>query len=310
MRAGAGFGRDAVILQGMRLIILIIFTLVLFVSCDRKKEAIPAYLHIDSLTFKAGPGRGNDIQEFAAVYCYLGDNLLGIFETPVDIPILAQGLHRIQLFPAVRLNGSRSNFAMYKSARGIDTLLQLNPRQVTKLSNAQFGFRSNANLRWMEDFEDNNSKLVDMNKAKGDTSLIASEYFELNGKYAGNSLVYEIQMKGTDTLKIYDLQSFEKFDQMPTDGTDIMLEFDIKTPIGVQLALRRENSVSDNYVPYLFINPTNGEWKRFYTNLVYEIGGQPGDSKYTIIFAVTKLGGYNPGDIKIMIDNIRLSYLN
>jgi hypothetical protein len=55
-------------------------------------------------------------------------------------------------------------------------------------------------------------------------------------------------------------------------------------------------------------NPTKGIWKRFYSNLIYEIQGQPSNTEYLILFSFDKPKDFQ-GDLNVRIDNIRVTYL-
>jgi hypothetical protein len=76
----------------------------------------------------------------------------------------------------------------------------------------------------------------------------------------------------------------------------------------VLVAVRRFSTTQIEYVPYVTVNATNNEWKRFYINLIYEIQGQPANTQYEIFFSLDKPQNFE-GSTEFLIDNIRLSYL-
>jgi hypothetical protein len=112
----------------------------------------------------------------------------------------------------------------------------------------------------------------------------------------------------SDTQKYIDLASFKNFENIPANGNDVFLEFDIRCDNNVNLALKRTNATTSEFVPYMVVFDTKGAWKRFYVNLVYETRSQPSDTKYQIYFSAD----FAPTtQVKVIqIDNIRLSYLN
>jgi hypothetical protein len=120
--------------------------------------------------------------------------------------------------------------------------------------------------------------------------------------------VYRFCFENTDTAKYFDAGSFLEFSDLPTNGSGVFFEFDIKTDLPVQLALKRRNPTTTELVPYMVVNPTNGKWKRFYVNLVYELANQPANTSIRIFFDVNKPAN-SVANREILFDNLRLSYL-
>lgn len=294
-------------LSGRKTLFILILIPVLFAACKGKNETIPSYLGIDSLSVKTYGIQGNHIQNLNAVFCYVDGDFLGLFEVPAKIPALYQGKHQITLMPAVFLNGSSSQRTVYPGLKILDTSISFTTGKTTMLSNVVFTYRGNTEFPWVEDFEDGNSTLVTTGTGKGDTLLVANAPFVLNKRFGGQSKVQLLQLKATDTLKYVSLNSFNTFSNLPTDGTDIFLEFDVLSPVDIQLALQRNSSSGSEYVPYLVLYETQGNWKRFYVNLKYEIAGQPDANTYKVIFSLLQEAG--SGAIEVKLDNIRLHYL-
>lgn len=277
-------------------------------SCEGKDEPVPAYLRIDSLSLNIKIGEGNEVHQIKAVQVYSPTRLLGLFELPATIPVLETGDVKFSIVPAVYLNGSSSQMVTHTGFLPLDTTLTMTRGTITHFSNPRLNFRNSCNFLWTEDFEDNSSTVVGVNVVKGDTTLITSESFDLEGRFPSVSKVYTALIAQSDTNKYIDLGSFKTFNTLPSDGRDIFLEFSIKSDIPVQLALKRTKITGSEYVPYLYLFETGGQWKHFYVNLVYEAGGQPSGTEYQILFSSDVTGG--SGAHKIHIDNIRLTYNN
>jgi hypothetical protein len=273
-------------------------------SCQKSETGpIPSYLVIDSVGIEVGPEQGNSSHEIAAVEVYADQQFLGNFLLPARIPILKEGEVQLIINPVVRINGASSQYNTFRTLASADTVLRLVASKETALE-PMFHFRSNAQIDWVEDFEDKSSTLVPLSIQKGDTAFMAKEW--IRGQ---ESWVYKAVFEDSDTTKNLDLGSFKSFIGWPKDGTAIFLEFDIRCDIPVQLALKRKALGTSSYVPYLLISKTNGSWKRFYCNLVYEVSGQSPDAEFQLLFSADKL--FSETGIKgFAIDNIRLSYLN
>lgn len=291
-----------------------IATIVLLVSllgagCD-KSEGVPAYLSIDSTSFTAGVNQGNNYQQIDAVGVTVDGKVIGIFELPAKIPVFVAGKKKVSLLPYVRLNGSRTKFTWYSTMNSVDTFLTFTASRTTKFVNPTFTFRSTIKISWLEDFEDNNSTLIKANLPPSDTAGIFKTDFDLNGRFKSKTLAYAVKLKTNDTLKVFDLTSFDRFNDFPAQVSDIFFEIDLNTPIELEIALnRRKPGQSFEYVPYLQINPTDGSWKRFYINLQYEIASQPKGTEYVILISGTHAPDKKT-DSEVLIDNIRLNFTN
>lgn len=279
----------------------------IFAGCDRETEPVPSYIRIDSVNVYANASQGNDIHDISAVNVYVDEQFLGLFEIPSTIPVLFTGKRKLSVIPSVRLNGSSNQHVIHRLFNRTDTVIDLTAGNITALGNLTFTYKNNAEFPWLEDFEDNNSSLVRLFSSAGDTSYIVTEPFSLKGRFKSNTKCMKVVMSAADTAKTIDMASFKYFGNLPFMGTDIMFEFDIKTPIPVQMAMIRKNSSGKIYLPYVYIFETGGEWKRFYINLIYELYNQPADTEVQLMISPMK-----PAEIKngqeIFIDNIRFSY--
>lgn len=294
----------------MRLSLLFPFVLyLLFSGCKGKDEPIPAYLHIDSTWVVVTSGQGNAIHDIKGGQVFANGEFLGVFEFPATIPVLQSGKVTITVAPMVRLNASGERLWIYSSILPSDSVIDLEVRKTKVISSFTLHYRSNTTFPWIEDFEDNSSTLIGINVPKGDTSYLTTGDFELNGKYTGTSKMYSAIISPSDTAKYLDLGSFKNFDFLPSDGRDVIMEFDLKCDVDVQLAINRISpTTGPQYVPFLAIYATGNNWKRVYANIAYETGGQPDGTEYQILFSAN----FPPSSEtrKIQIDNIRLSYNN
>ncbi|MEY4002242.1 MAG: hypothetical protein RIT07_284 [Bacteroidota bacterium] len=294
--------------MGFRVLITVVFAaLAILTGCDRESESIPSYIRIDSVSVNALTGQGNSIHEISALNLYIDEQFIGVYEIPCTLPVLFTGKHKLSAIPSVRLNGIVNQHVVHRLFKRADTTIELMEGKVTSAGNITFQFKDNTAFPWTEDFEDGNSELVRLYSAQGDTSFIATEAFSLNGRFAGNTRCMKVIIAAADTAKTVDMASFKFFGNLPFLGTDIMLEFDIKTPIPVQVAMIRKNSNGTLYLPYLYLFETDGKWKRFYVNLIYELYNQPADTEIKLLISPIKTED-TKSEQTVLIDNIRFSY--
>ncbi len=275
--------------------------------CKTDNSFIPSYLEINEIEIDASSIEGNSIHEVIGIQPVHNGQSLGTFPIPCKIPVNANGKTPMQFVAFVKNNGNSSNWVPYRTLIYLDTQINFETEKTTAFKPI-FTYRKNTKVVWQEDFESGNSTLVPVRLNAGDSTKIESRDFDLNGKFAGKSNVFVSKFGPNDSLKYIDLAIFDKIEFLPNDGREVFMEFDVKSDLLVTLALKRYSSAGSAYVQYMSVNPTKGNWKRIYSNLIYEVQGQPADTKYEIYFSVDKPAGFNENR-EILIDNIRLTYL-
>ncbi len=291
------------------LLVSVIIILSVTFGCKQSDEGIPSRISIDSISLNLDPANGNKIHQISGVQVFANQELIGNFQLPCKVPIDKTGNVQIDIFPLVFINGSSSNLTLYTPLDGFRDTLNLTAAN-TETVIPVFKHRASTVVKWIEDFEDNNSTLVPISPSPfpGDTAGIVDGPFDLDGKFSGNSKQYRFCFENIDTAKYFDIGSFLEFSDLPTNGSGVFFEFDIKTDLPVQLALKRKNPSATELVPYMVVNPTGGKWKRFYVNLVYELANQPANTSIRIFFDINKPANSVAGR-EILFDNLRLSYL-
>lgn len=88
----------------LRLTILFIPFLI---SCEGKRETLPAYITIPSIDFKYDniSTIGNGGTSITDVWVYDNANLLGVFELPATVAVATSGVHDITVSAGIKLNG-------------------------------------------------------------------------------------------------------------------------------------------------------------------------------------------------------------
>lgn len=290
-----------------RIFISAFILLLTVLSCKVAPSFIPSYIEIKEVRVDAASINGNSIHDIKAIQVYVNNQTVGTFEIPCKFPIDADGFVQIQIVPFVKNNGNSQTLVPYKSLDILTDTLQVT-REKTSIWSPLFRYRSNVEIVWQEDFEDSSSTLVPIRKDTFDITQIQLRPFDLNARFAKPSLVFVSEFTDIDSFRSMDLAYFQRISNLPADGRDVVLEFDINTALPVLVAIRRFGSSKDGYIPYVTVNPTDGTWKRFYLNLIYEVQGQPANTQYEIFFSADKPQNHL-GSREFLIDNLRLSYL-
>jgi hypothetical protein len=278
-----------------------------FTACKVEKSFVPSYIEIKQVDIDASSINGNNIHDIKAIQVYVNNQTVGTFPIPCKFPIDASGKVEIQATAFVKINGNSRTLVPFRSLNIIKDTLTIE-REKSTVWLPKFSFRNNVEIVWQEDFEDSSATLVPIRKDSFDHTKIELRPFNLNNIFITPSLVFVSRFADVDTFRSMDLAYFNRIPTLPADGRDAILEFDINTDLPVLVAVRRFGATQIEYVPYVTVNPTNKEWKRFYINLIYEIQGQPANTQYEIFFSLDKPQNFE-GSTEFLIDNIRLSYL-
>lgn len=284
-------------------------------SCKTETGFIPSYVQIDSIGVNANSIFGNNLEDFQAVQVYQNGQTVGTFPIPCTFPVDAEGKTKLNIVPFIKNNGNSNTLIPYRTIQPLDLEVNLT-REQTSTVYPVFSFRPNTKVVWQEDFESGNSTLVPLRLNYGDSVSVKRDSFSLLGRYFNsNNQFHNTYIFENDSLKSIDLAIFDRIKFLPADGREVFVEFDVKSDVAVTLALKRftpdktqVGKFIESYVPYMTANPTKGQWKRFYSNLIYEIQGQPANTEYLILFSFDKPAEYS-GDLNVKIDNIRVTYL-
>jgi hypothetical protein len=280
---------------------------IFMLSCDKFEgdQTIPSYLRIDSLGFSTDNDiQGTNYQKFADVWIYVDDDIVGGYELPCTIPVLAEGTHKLVISPGIILNGISDTRVPYPVIEPI-VLNDFNflPDSVIKAFGTT-SYMSNVEFVWMEDFEDASLAIVE--SAASDTGIdrtypagapgaFIDEYSEYSGiSYLDNNRKY-LQLVSDDGNG----QGF-----VIDRGDYVFLELNYRTSIplvaGVYIKLQ-DNTIEER--PFLIIN-TSDNWNKIYINftpIVYETF----DAVNYKIYLEAQLDDSGDSGF-IMLDNIKL----
>lgn len=281
------------------LLLLVLFS-VFFNSCKKDIE-IPSYIHIKSPIFTAKAGQGTNLQSIPHVGVFINDNLEGIFETPVTLPVIKNGNFNVQLRAYVKRT-ARDGHVSYTLMDGYVENTTLTPGKVDTITPV-FEYHSNTKFEWLDDFNANTKSIViDTNQSTIDTILITKS----KGAGVDSSLYAYIDM-GFDANPFFSIET-QDFFTLPLDGRDVYLEFHYKTNVPVLVGLFEHDGNGDfsATLPSVQTISTNGEWRKAYIYLNDELINAPVGAKYKVFFRA--INGDEGVRGEVFLDNLKLMY--
>ncbi len=156
-------------------------------SCDivNPEEPIPAYLVIPEFILNTELAtEGTNSHKITEAHIFVANELIGVFTLPATVPVLAEGVQEVQIFPAIRPNGLGDITEIYPFYRRYQTTVDFVPGNIETIipvteysDNVKFFFEP------QESFEDGTFAFaIDIDGDPATTiELTNQEVFEGNG---------------------------------------------------------------------------------------------------------------------------------
>ncbi len=262
-------------------------------SCNivNPPEDIPAYMQVDSPSMViTNSAQGTASQKIQDVWCYINENLQGVYEMPMTFPILNQGTQNLVFAGGVLKNGVAGTHVAYPFF-ALDTFLVILEPTKTYHFKPTFNYKQGTFFQFVQDFESGNN----FEKVAGDTTIIRlndSNVFE--GTYCGYikldaSYVFA-ECKTSDTYPYHN------------DGSPYYLEMNYKCNQTFQVGvLANTSSTAVKYYQWNITPKT--EWNKIYLDLSDVLASIiPND--FGILIKVEKDTTVTTSEV--FIDNIKL----
>jgi hypothetical protein len=276
--------------------LLFLFFLLSINSC-KKNDLVPSYIHIDHISFEKIESIDKSTStKITDAWVYVDDNLIGIFELPATIPVLASGSHTISVKAGIKLNGIAMSRGYYPFYTTYNTTLNLEEKKIDTIIPVVSYFPDK--IQWKEDFEDAGISIV--RYTGSDTSIIKTtvpgDAFE--GSFSGIANMVEnhpyVLCVSDSTLDI------------PQNQSAVFLELNYKTDtyFSIGMFAKTTSSTSDKVLA-ITLNPTS-EWKKIYINLTPTVNSINNVEGFKVYFEAYKDSNYTTQNI--YIDNVKLLY--
>jgi hypothetical protein len=276
-------------------------------------EQIPAYIHIDHIDVTTTPNtHGSNSSNVTDAWVYVNDNLIGAFELPATIPVLASGNNNIKVYAGIKTGGISSLRQRYPFYAPYEVNLDLVPGEVDTLHGAMqpivhYWSTGIHQPIWIEDYEDPGidfSSPVDSDTTMRVTQ-IPTEIFEGSG--SGNVFMVSGQ-------NYFEALTNENFD-LPGGGSPIFLEMDYRTNNTIEVGIYASDGNITIKRPVLFLVATHDEssvtqWNKVYVELTTEVSEEAvAANEFELYISIPGVdnGITNPN---AYFDNIKLLYFD
>ncbi|MBL7767154.1 MAG: hypothetical protein JNJ58_13725 [Chitinophagaceae bacterium] len=282
-------------------LLLIAASLFLFTTCNiiNPSEGIPTYIQIDSVQLKSTvPGtHGSVSHKITDVWVYYNREILGGFQLPARVPVLANGKGQLQILAGVWDNGLSGTRARYPFIN-VDTFtFNANPTQtITHIPQFTYRTADTPSIKYfIENFEQGNGFI----KRSGDTAIVKTN---IPGEVFEDDWSGKIEL--FDTITTSENISVQEY--MLPPNKDCYMELNYKSDIPFVVRLQIYHVGTFIYSDVIGLNAKD-KWNKIYINLTgFATSFQYG--KFKIIIKSSLPAGKTSG--KILLDNFKMIYFN
>lgn len=263
------------------------------------EEPQPGYLRIDKIAFydslSSLPAK-DEVQKFTDAWVYVDEQLQGVYELPVRMPLLLEGKHSISIAPGIIVNGIAAARKLYPFAKVYTTDAVFTPtveQSITPQTSYQY-----QHFKFIEDFE-NPTFLIDTTKRSNTGINRVDGAKAFRGQYSAHITL-------NDTNNVWDMETIAKYSISTFNPNPIYLEMNYKTdfPINIGLYLNQGSTVTK--VSKLYLNP-NKDWNKVYIDLTTEVKTASANGQtFSVYLSAIKDTTQSAGSI--YLDELKLIY--
>ena len=262
--------------------------LFIFISCE-KDDKIPSYLKVNNVNLNYNQNFGSITENITDVWVYIEDNLQGVYEIPVEFPVLEEGIKNIRVKAGIKANGissTRIQYPFYSSFH--DTINLVKDETIEIFPTFSYNDAFDAII---EDFE-NSGTTVD--------STISSEI--------DFTIVNEDENKYAFAEIVSPLINFEIATQdltLPQQGAPVYLELDYKssTEFLVGMYINYPQDVVKSELVWV---TSKQDWNKIYINLTQTVSESIGAQSFKVFFNMRR--NDPSSNEEISLDNIKVLY--
>lgn len=258
-------------------------------------EEIPSYLHINAMSLNAvGTQQGSSNSKITDAWVYMDGTLLGAYEMPCTLPILAEGTHHFLIKAGVKMNGTNATRAIYPFYKGWEGDLTLTRKQVTTISPNPVVeyFPGNFPLDWLDDFSQPGLSITSLSSYNGviKRDTIANNPYALEGAFG------YVYLNSSDTTDWVGLSADSYY--LNAAG-EVWLEFNFRC--NEEFTIGIVGSQND-YHSWVVGSPSEN-WNKMYIRLTDVIANTQSTTPFHIYFAMHRTSVDRP---YLFLDNIKL----
>ncbi len=267
-------------------------------------EPVPAYLHIRPFQYVPGVADAPATQYALDATVYANNLLLGTFDLPATIPVLASGATQITVYPSIFADGQRTLRFPYPFYAGLDLPLDLKPGQTTRIE-PTLAYTARTQFAFKADFQSANAlgfSLTPVGRPR--YQLLVTDADSLAGSLRGSGGKVGLVLGRRDTTTSFFLES-DFNGTLPQRGRPVYAELDYRCTMAFRVGVvyTPDGGGAPVRVADLTVYPKR-EWTKLYVSLIDEVSNV--NLPATLFrLSIEGLPTGAPGEY-LALDNVRL----
>lgn len=264
-------------------------------------ELIPSYLYITDITVNANAStEGSSSDNIVDAWVYIDGNLIGTYELPAKIPVIAEGNYTLQVYGGIKNSGFSAQRKIYPFYNPYETTLTYKANETDTITPV-LTYKSSANI-WIEDFEDPGIKLNSPTNSDTTLQITSNPADVFEGSKSG-FVIFD-----TDDNFFECSTNEPDFNNFPKFGSPVYVELNYRTNNVLTTGLYHADNTLTSLVKseYLNLVSTNNEWKKIYIDFTEMVSTRTSSTKHQIYFEIRRQTGVTTP--LVFIDNVKILY--
>lgn len=276
----------------MRELLLVVFSLLFFTSCEKYKPADEAFfLTAGQIKVKTLPAQGSESHKITDLGLYVNGQFQGTYPVGSLMPIISNGQPvRINLLAGIKNNGisgTRLYWPFYGQLQ-LDTMVATGNKVIRDVT---FGYLPSTTFTLNETFDGAGINIVNSAISDSPYRLLDAGPETMEGRCAllevkGSNVIAQVETSGSGYA-------------LPQQTSDVYAEVNYKCNADFEVGLVQNNG---QLRPTLNVK-ASPEWNKIYIQLATSINTPPVSPVYKLYFRVLKKDDLEP---KVYLDNIKI----
>ncbi len=287
--------------------ILLAFFVIALNACNvfDREEPTPVYFFIDNfkLETKSDNSQGSNAHDIRDAWVYVDGQLVGAFEVPVTVPIIASDTVRVTILAGVKKNGRSDDREIYPYYRAIQDTLIVTPGNIDSFF-PKISYHDSTEFKWIEDFEDRTISFepsgVDIEEDSIRLTFDANEVFNHS---ALNQVSGYVEFDSINQR--FENSTISKFTIPSNSSTYLEMNYNLESEAQIGFYAYTQGGDLIDRVNVLYLFKTNGEWKKSYISLNEDMSDPRFANATFKIFIYAKNFSDNP-NARLYFDNLKL----
>lgn len=280
--------------------------LLLILACKKQEATIPSYIYIDQIQLTTDYNfEGSNSAKISDAWVYYNDNLIGAFELPCTVPIIATATGKLAVRAGIKRNGNGGDRIPYPFYDAYETNISAAGPEDSIFVQPVLTYKGNANI-WDEKFDSPSVGFLKTGASKGGMSTTTNSNVVFEGLASGSFVFVDT----IDYIRVETDQDFV-FGTLGDNGAYMELDYNTDVNLHVYATGLRPDGVWEKR-ELIVLYPTSDDaeanpiWNKTYLEMSYLIGLTANGQQYEVGFEVFESEAALGQNAHCFVDNVKV----